>query len=112
LARGAPWTEPGARLRRLRPSPVTPSPPQCGAQGFGRDRAPLGDESVTNGTRPTGRCLPDVGAVGSSLRETSGRAPRRDHQYVGYNLLSLTRRPETHVAAHRAVAIGENVAPR
>jgi hypothetical protein len=37
----------------------------------------VGDESVPNGTRPTGRCLPDVGAVGSSLRGTGPPVERR-----------------------------------
>jgi hypothetical protein len=47
----------------------------------------------------------------SCEESASSRAPRRGHRALTSTIpLALTRRSGPHVAAHRAVAIGENVA--
>jgi hypothetical protein len=67
-----------------------------------------------NPIRPTGRHLPDVVAIGSALRGTGPPVERRTAA-IGcehHNPSGRARRSGRHVAAHRAVAIGENVAPK
>jgi hypothetical protein len=85
---------------------------RVGHGGFGRDRC-----SWTRAYKPylshqTDACLKLLPMARSCANGDASRAPRRGHRYTPATFpLALTRRSGPHVAAHHAVAIGENVAP-
>jgi len=79
-----------------------------------RDRAPRWRLEHLNSTAPTGQTLARDWRhwPGLARKRAASRAPRRGHRgLTSTNPWLSTRRSGPHVAAHHAVAIGENAAP-